>query len=132
MDWIQFERGHTTPGAVLRSLISLILVYAFTLVVNRLFFHPLRKVPGPRLGALSKWYGFYHNVIRDGQYSLSFASLHKKYSRSPTVSTIHVPLSSVSQQTLPSSASAPMPSTSKTQHSTRSEHPTQRTRCYGD
>ncbi|RAH68800.1 cytochrome P450 [Aspergillus aculeatinus CBS 121060] len=84
MDWIQFEGGHTTPAAVLRSLLSLILIYAFTLVVSRLFFHPLRKVPGPRLGALSKWYGFYHNVIRDGQYSLSFASLHKKYN-SPVI-----------------------------------------------
>nr|L0E2R0.1 RecName: Full=Cytochrome P450 monooxygenase phqM; AltName: Full=Paraherquamide biosynthesis cluster protein M [Penicillium fellutanum]AGA37280.1 P450 monooxygenase [Penicillium fellutanum] len=40
---------------------------------------PLSKVPGPKLAALTKWYGFYHNVIRDGQYSLSFSSLHKKY-----------------------------------------------------
>lgn len=78
--WIQFMGNPTSPSAVMGTLILAILFYAFSITVNRLFFQPLRKVPGPKLAALTKWYGFYHNVIRDGQYSLSFPLLHKKYS----------------------------------------------------
>ncbi|KAJ6103982.1 elymoclavine monooxygenase [Penicillium sp. IBT 18751x] len=77
--WIQLVGNPTSSSAVLRSLLLAFILYVFFIAVNRLFFHPLSKVPGPKLAALTKWYGFYYNVVRDGQYSLFFSSLHKKY-----------------------------------------------------
>ncbi|OGE47656.1 hypothetical protein PENARI_c039G08849 [Penicillium arizonense] len=47
--------------------ISLGLVLFFT-TIYRLFFHPLRKFPGPRLAAITQWYQFYHDVILGGKY----------------------------------------------------------------
>ncbi|KAJ5837013.1 elymoclavine monooxygenase [Penicillium robsamsonii] len=79
MGWIQFGSKPPSVNTVLGSLLLAIIFYGFFIVVNRIFFEPLSKVPGPKLAALTKWYGFYYNVIRDGQYSLSFSSLHKKY-----------------------------------------------------
>ncbi|KAJ5681311.1 elymoclavine monooxygenase [Penicillium maclennaniae] len=79
IDLIQLVRNPTSSSAVLRSFLLAFILYAFSIVVNRLFFQPLSKVPGPKLAALTKWYGFYYNVVRDGQYCLSFPSLHKKY-----------------------------------------------------
>ena len=35
-------------------------------------FHPLAKIPGPRLAALTTWYEFYWNVIQDGQFTYVF------------------------------------------------------------
>ncbi|EFY86969.1 putative elymoclavine monooxygenase [Metarhizium acridum CQMa 102] len=47
--------------------------------VYRLYFHPLRNVPGPKLAALTNFYAFYWNWIRDEGYSRRFSALHKYY-----------------------------------------------------
>ncbi|TGO83795.1 hypothetical protein BPOR_0592g00050 [Botrytis porri] len=47
---------------------------------KRLYFHPLSKIPGPRLAAATSWYEFYYNAIRDGIYSRSFEQMHTDYS----------------------------------------------------
>jgi hypothetical protein len=49
-------------------------------VVNRLYLHPLSGVPGRPLAAVSQWYDFYYNVIRNGIYSKQWPRLHTKYS----------------------------------------------------
>jgi hypothetical protein len=71
------------------TLIFLALVFIIwhitILAVWRLLFHPLSKIPGPRLAAINGLYGFYHNAIADGKYSLLFPKLHRKYSASSVV-----------------------------------------------
>ncbi|KAL4896063.1 cytochrome P450 [Aspergillus ambiguus] len=37
-----------------------LLLYAAALVIYRLFFHPLAKYPGPRLGAITHWYAAFY------------------------------------------------------------------------
>ncbi|KAJ5488463.1 hypothetical protein N7539_003353 [Penicillium diatomitis] len=53
-------------------------------LIYRLFFHPLRLIPGPRRATLCGWYELYTNVWQDGQWCKTYPDLHKKYN-SPVV-----------------------------------------------
>lgn len=47
----------------------------------RLYFHPLRRFPGPKLAAITHGYEFYHDVFRRGMYLWEIEKMHKKYGR---------------------------------------------------
>ena len=54
-------------------------VYVFGRIITLLYLHPLHRFPGPRIAAITRWYEFYHDVIRDGTYVKYYPTLHKKY-----------------------------------------------------
>lgn len=45
----------------------------------RLYFHPLSGFPGPKLAAVSRWYEFYYDIIKPGQFIWKIEELHEKY-----------------------------------------------------
>ncbi|PYI01806.1 cytochrome P450 [Aspergillus sclerotiicarbonarius CBS 121057] len=45
----------------------------------RLYFHPLAKIPGPKLAALTNGYEFYFDVIKGGMFIWEIERLHKIY-----------------------------------------------------
>lgn len=49
--------------------------------IYRLYIHPLAKVPGPRIAALTLWYEFYHDFVRKGKYLWVIADMHAKYGK---------------------------------------------------
>lgn len=49
----------------------------------RIFIHPLRKFPGPRLAAVAGWYQAYWDVVRHGGMPAHVLQLHKQYGRRP-------------------------------------------------
>lgn len=55
------------------------LAYLFLLSIYRLYLHPLRHIPGPKLAALTGWYESYYDVIQPGPYNFKLLDLHKKY-----------------------------------------------------
>ncbi|KAI1757957.1 cytochrome P450 [Xylaria castorea] len=56
------------------------LLYSIGLVVYRLYFHPLAKFPGPRLGAATGWYETFHDLKSPGgQFVYRLNKLHKTY-----------------------------------------------------
>lgn len=67
-------------------------VYSIQLVVGRLYFHPLSKIPGPFLARTTYWYEFYQDVILGGMYCKNYAALHEKYGKEHyrCASNIHV------------------------------------------
>lgn len=65
------------------SLSILAVVWILGLIITRLYFHPLGKFPGPRIAALTRWYEFYHDVLRDGNYVKYYPELHKKLGNNP-------------------------------------------------
>ena len=73
-------------GYEVPSLVRLALLLSFCgvcgvafLVVYRLYFSPLAKFPGPKLGALTTWYQFYYDVIHTGQFIFKTQDLHRQY-----------------------------------------------------
>ena len=56
-------------------LAVVLVVYVSSLAIYRRFFHPLAKIPGPFLPAVTKLYQSYYN----GRYYLQIERLHQKY-----------------------------------------------------
>ncbi|KAF8874993.1 cytochrome P450 [Infundibulicybe gibba] len=63
------------------SLIFLGALYALALSLWRLFFHPLSKVPGPPLAAISTFYVGYFDIFQGGGMVDQLEILHKRYGR---------------------------------------------------
>ena len=61
------------------TLAGLFAVWIAYIVIYRLYFSPLAKIPGPKLAALTTWYEFYYDVIQPGQYVFKIKQLHGKY-----------------------------------------------------
>jgi len=51
------------------------------LAVQRLILSPLSQFPGPQLAALTNWYEFYYDVVREGDFTAHIKDLHRKYGK---------------------------------------------------
>ncbi|KAF2665445.1 cytochrome P450 [Microthyrium microscopicum] len=59
---------------------TLSLLYVFTLVVYRLYFHPLCKFPGPKLAAATQFYELYYDIIgKGGMFIWEIERMHEIY-----------------------------------------------------
>ncbi|KAF4236360.1 hypothetical protein CNMCM6805_005849 [Aspergillus fumigatiaffinis] len=47
--------------------------------IYRLYFHPLRKIPGPRLAAATHFVEFYYDVLKGGKYIWEVEKMHERY-----------------------------------------------------
>jgi hypothetical protein len=47
--------------------------------IYRLQFHPLHKIPGPRLAAATHLVEFYYDVVKGGKYIWEVERMHKRY-----------------------------------------------------
>ncbi|KAK4675698.1 hypothetical protein QC764_0080780 [Podospora pseudoanserina] len=54
-------------------------VYLSGVSLSRLYLSPLSRFPGPNLAALTGWYEFYYDIIKDGQFCLKVQKLHEEY-----------------------------------------------------
>ncbi|KAL9622215.1 MAG: hypothetical protein Q9160_003398 [Pyrenula sp. 1 TL-2023] len=50
-----------------------------SVVIYRLYFHPLSPISGPRLAAVTGLYEFYYQCIKVGQYQFKIKALHEQY-----------------------------------------------------
>jgi hypothetical protein len=50
-------------------------------VIARLYFHPLKNIPGPRIAAVTSWYEFYYDVVGGETYIKKVSQLHQYYSK---------------------------------------------------
>ncbi|OTA98483.1 hypothetical protein M426DRAFT_109717 [Hypoxylon sp. CI-4A] len=53
--------------------------YALVLTAQRLWLHPLSKIPGPWYARTTYWYEFYQDVILGGNYVKDYHRIHMKY-----------------------------------------------------
>ncbi|USP82213.1 Cytochrome P450 [Curvularia clavata] len=64
---------------VLYYIAAIVLSYVITLGLYRLTIHPLAKIPGPRIAALTSWYEIYYDVWQGGQYFRKIREMHQIY-----------------------------------------------------
>lgn len=60
-----------------------VLFYFAVKTIYRLFFHPLRNFPGPKLAAATSAYEGYFNVIKTGMFIWELERLHNVYGKTP-------------------------------------------------
>lgn len=65
--------------SILFGLSTLQLAYIIYGVISRVFLSPLRKIPGPKLAALTSYYEFYFDAIQPGRFVWKIKDLHKEY-----------------------------------------------------
>jgi hypothetical protein len=58
--------------------------YIVSIVIYRLYLSPIAHFPGPRLAALTVFYEFYWEAVRNGQFTFHIGELHKKYGTPPS------------------------------------------------
>jgi Cytochrome P450 len=68
-----------SPLSVVLVALGIWILYLFVYIIYTLYFHPLAKFPGPKLAALTDYYGFYYNAIKGGRYIEKMAEMHKRY-----------------------------------------------------
>jgi len=61
---------------------GLIVIFWLSLVIHRLYFHPLSCFPGPPLAAITTLYRTYYEVIKGGEFLHEIVKLHSQYGMS--------------------------------------------------
>lgn len=64
---------------LLASAIGLLVLRFIFLVIYRLYFHPLAKIPGSRLSAATWMREAYYGIWKDGKYTQQYIKDHEKY-----------------------------------------------------
>lgn len=57
------------------------LFYCLVLIVYRLYFHPLKNFPGPKLAACTILYRAWYQIVRDGSQLKQWNKLHQRYGK---------------------------------------------------
>ncbi|GAB7350733.1 hypothetical protein MBLNU459_g1284t1 [Dothideomycetes sp. NU459] len=66
---------------ILQALLIPSVSYIIYVIIDRLYFSPYAKYPGPKLAGATYWYEFYYNCIKGsgGQYFKQINHLHDRY-----------------------------------------------------
>ena len=75
------QRRHLTMFLSATFFVALVAfaVYRLAIICYRVFFHPLRQIPGPKIAAITTLYESYHDLIKGGQFSIKVRELHRQY-----------------------------------------------------
>lgn len=76
---LQIVRSQSSLPALLLALAFTIPVGLCVVAIYRLFFHPLRHYPGPKLAAVSELYRLYFDIIKGGEMTNHLHTLHAAY-----------------------------------------------------
>ena len=60
-------------------VVSFLLSLTVYMVIYRLYAHPLRDFPGPKLCAATFLYEFYYDIVKGGMYIWEIQRMHEKY-----------------------------------------------------
>ncbi|KAF9888642.1 hypothetical protein FE257_008400 [Aspergillus nanangensis] len=66
-------------GAIILYVAYLVLGWLVIRSVYRLWFHPLHRIPGSKLAAVTSFYEFYFDAIKGGRYLWQIEKMHEKY-----------------------------------------------------
>ncbi|KAL2860989.1 cytochrome P450 [Aspergillus lucknowensis] len=66
------------------ALLLVLLAWGLFVALQRVYWHPLRKIPGPLLAGVTGWWEFYYDVIENGTLVKTLPRLHCEY-QSPVI-----------------------------------------------
>lgn len=75
--------GYSPRLVAIGLIAATIVTYSLSLTAYRLFFHPLARVPGPKLCAITGWYEIFWDVLVGGQFTFKVEEWHKRYGITP-------------------------------------------------
>lgn len=87
---VQAVLSRLPPTLLGRAALSgavLLTGYLVWLTIYRLFISPLARFPGPKIAALTGWYEFYYDVVKQGKYVFKIKELHNKYGECALIDT---------------------------------------------
>jgi cytochrome P450 len=67
------------PWSLGSIILSITIVRIVSLMVYRLYFHPLAAFPGPKLTAMTRLYEFYYHGLRPSEFPEQINRMHRKY-----------------------------------------------------
>ena len=71
-------------STIVWSFVTVSVIYVVLRCVYNLYFHPLRKIPGPKMAAMCSWYDFYFDIIKGGTYLWQIKKMHDEYGTKST------------------------------------------------
>jgi hypothetical protein len=82
-------------STIVWSFVTVSVIYVILRCVYNLYFHPLRKIPGPKMAAMCSWYDFYSDIIKGGTYLWQVKKMHDEYGTKSmhTLTACHLTLS---------------------------------------
>jgi len=69
----------TVTSQLVRFFILIWIAYSGLRCVYNVFFHPLRKIPGPWMAAMTSFPDFWYDAVKRGNYIWEIQKMHKKY-----------------------------------------------------
>jgi hypothetical protein len=67
--------GHSHITSILLGVTTYLVFRTF----YRIYFHPLSRIPGPKLAAATHLYEFYYDIVCGGRFLFQIEKLHKQY-----------------------------------------------------
>ena len=71
----------TVTGSPAWGVFVLCSAYFVARCLYNLYFHPLRKIPGPRIAAMTSLYDFWYDVVKGGTYLWEIGKMHDIYGK---------------------------------------------------
>ena len=77
-------------ASIREALISIAICLLVCVVGSRLFIHPLKSFPGPRLASVTDLYAAYYELWKDGDLVNHLDELHRVYGQCALWNTIEI------------------------------------------
>ncbi|KAK1492450.1 trichodiene oxygenase [Colletotrichum tamarilloi] len=79
--WSLINLGETNCGDLARRLFFIWTGYVVVRCIYNLYFHPLSKIPGPWLAAMTPLCDFWYDAVKNGNYLWEIQKMHEKYGK---------------------------------------------------
>ena len=71
----------TAGNSPARTVLLLWGIYFIARCIYNLCFHPLHKIPGPRIAAMTSLYDFWYDAVKGGTYLWEISKMHDIYGK---------------------------------------------------
>ena len=75
----QLSLPEPTKSSFVLALVMICTIRIVSRCLHNLYLHRLRKIPGPKLAAMTSCPDYYHDVVKDGNYLFEIRKMHDNY-----------------------------------------------------